>query len=142
MSAERNKAILRQLTDAVNSGDMSVVNELVAENYVLHTSGGQEIGIEGYKQYLERIRNIYPDFHLTIEDMIAEGDKVAHRFTWRGRHRGGFQGIDPAGKPVTVKAIAVSRFADDKIAEEWTIHDRLGLYQQLEVVPPTEELGR
>lgn len=142
MSAEGNKLIIRHLNEGLNNGDLSVVDELVAENYVLHTTAGPDIGLEGFKQYLVTVRSIYPDLRITIDDMIAQEDKVAHRFTWRGTHQGGFEGVSPTAKLVTVKAIAISRFDGGKIAEEWTIHDRLGLYQQLGVVPPSDKLGR
>ncbi|MEE8418669.1 MAG: ester cyclase [Dehalococcoidales bacterium] len=142
MSEEENKMIIRHLNEALNVKVLSAVHELVAENYILHTTSGPDIGLEGYRQYLETVQAIYPDLHITIDDMIANEDKVAHRFTWRGTHQGGWAGIRPTGKLVTVKAIAFSRFENGKIAEEWTIHDRLGLYQQLGVVPSIQELGR
>jgi steroid delta-isomerase-like uncharacterized protein len=77
----------------------------------------------------------FPDLHWTIEDAVAEGNKVVLRLTARGTHRGAFQGIPPTGKQVTVTGIIISRLADGKIAEEWANRDVLGLLQQLGVVP-------
>ena len=142
MSEEENQTVIRHLNQGINVGVLSVLHELVDPNYVLHTTSGPDIGIEGYRQYLETVQGIYPDLKITIDDMIAEDDMVAHRFTWRGTHQGGWGGIRPTGKLVTVKAFAFSRFENGKIVEEWTIHDRLSLYQQLGVVPTIEELGK
>ena len=77
----------------------------------------------------------FPDLHLTVEDMIAEGDKVVTRFTSRGTQTGAFMGIPPTGKQVTVSSIVIARIADGKIVEEWGLDDQMGMLQQLGVIP-------
>ena len=76
-----------------------------------------------------------PDLHITVEDQVAEGDKVVTRYTTRGTHQGPFMGIPPTGKHVTVTGIVITRFANCKEVEEWANADWLGLLQQLGVVP-------
>ena len=138
MSTEENKAVLRRNCEEVfNKGDLAVADETIANNYVYRGSGGQEFkGPEGFKQMVTMFRTAFPDFHMTVEDMVAEGDKVAHRLTGRGTHKGEFMGIAPTGKQVTVSAITISRFAGGKEVEALISIDMLGMMQQLGVVPP------
>jgi predicted ester cyclase len=86
-------------------------------------------------------RSALPDFHSTLEDMIAEGDKVAERFTGRGTHKGEWMGIAPTGKQVTIQGMAIHRITDGKIVENWTNMDMLGVMVQLGVVPPPGQAG-
>jgi steroid delta-isomerase-like uncharacterized protein len=83
----------------------------------------------------------FPGLHISIEDVIAQGDKVAVRITWQGTHQGEFMGIPPTGKPVTVTGINLYRVANGKIVEEWWQEDILGLMQQLGVLPPPPAQG-
>ena len=135
MSTEENKAMLRRnCEEAFNKGDLAVVDEIIANNYVYHGSGGQEFkGPEGFKQFVTMLRTAFPDLHLTVEDMVAEGDKVAHRLTLRGTHKGDLMGIAPTGKQVTTTAITISRFVGGKEVEAWSSMDML---QQMGVAPP------
>lgn len=139
MSTEENKAMLRRnCEEALSKGDLAVADENMATNYVYHGSGGQEFkGPEGFKQLVTMLRTAFPDLHVTIEDMVAEGDKVAHRLTLRGTHKGDFMGMAPTGKQVTTTAITISRFAGGKEVEAWANLDQLGMMQQMGVVPPT-----
>jgi predicted ester cyclase len=82
-----------------------------------------------------------PDQHYTLEDLIAEGDKVVHRFTMRATHQGEIMGIPPSGKVVTVTGIYISRFAGGKFVEDWRAVDDLGLMQQLGVIPQMAQTG-
>jgi predicted ester cyclase len=77
----------------------------------------------------------FPDARHTFEDFVAEGDKVALRFTFKGTHTGDFQGIPPTGKPVTISGSVVDRIVDGKIVEHWSLIDTMGLMQQLGVIP-------
>ena len=139
MSTEENKAILRRnCEEAFNKGNLAVADETIAPNYVYHGPGGMEYkGPEGFKQFVTMFRTAFPDFHLTVEDMVAEGDKVAHRLTTRGTHKGELMGIAATGKQVTTTAITISRFAGGKEVEAWSSLDMLGVMQQLGVAPPT-----
>ena len=144
MSTEENKAISRRIIEEMwNKGDLAVVDELIAANYVFHDFLGREIkGPEGLKQYVTMVRTVFPDFHITIDDMLAEGDKVAFRFTWRGTHKGkGDLGIPPTGKQVTVTGMAITHIVGDKEAEVWESGDALGMLQQMGIVPPMGQSG-
>jgi steroid delta-isomerase-like uncharacterized protein len=135
VSLEENKALVRRFYEEVLNGhDVDQAEELIAPNYVLYFPGGP-MDRERQKQTHSVFRAAFPDLHFTIEDMLAEGDKVATRFTWRGTHQGLFQGISPTGKQVTVSGIALSRIAEGKVVEDRTDLDLLGLLQQLGVVP-------
>ena len=137
MSAEENKAIVRRIfEDIINNRDMKVVDELFATDYVFHGPGGHELhGPDAFKQIISQPHTAYPDFHITAEDMIAEGDKVVCRFTSQGTHKGMLRGIAPTNKQVKVTGIVIYRIVDGKIVEHWENMDMLGLMQQLGVVP-------
>ena len=144
MSVEENKAIeLRFFEEVVNKGNLAVIDELVAANFVDHSAPpGVAPDREGYKQFFTMAHTAFPDFHSTLEDMFAEGDKVVQRFTARGTQQGEFMGIAPTGKQVTVTGIAIHRITDSKIVENWLSMDMLGMMQQLGVVPPPGQAGR
>ena len=138
MSTKENKAMLRRnCEEAFNKGNLAVADENIATNYVYHGSGGQEFkGPEGFKQLVTMFRTAFPDLRITVEDMVAEGDKVAHRATMRGTHKGDLMGIAPTGKQVTIAAIVISRFVGGKEVEAWSNLDQLGMMQQMGVAPP------
>ena len=137
MSIEENEALVRRAFEAWNTGNLDTALELVATNYMRHDSATPEInGHGGYAQVFTLYHTAFPDTHLTIEDMIAAGDRVVVRWTGRGTHRGELQGITPTGKAVTVTGIGIFRTTAGKIAEEWENWDLLGLLQQLGVIPP------
>ena len=138
MSTEENKAKIRRIVEEVsNKGNMAVADEIIAKNYVFHGSGGQEFkGPEGFKQYMTMMRNAFPDLHITLEDIVAEGDKVMHRARMRGTFEGEIMGIAPTGKQVDMSVVTVSRFAGGKEAEAWQYADTLAMYQQMGVTPP------
>jgi steroid delta-isomerase-like uncharacterized protein len=137
MSTEENKALVRrEYEQGVNQGDSGARTDVLASNYVGHFPGVPPIqGLEAFKQFTSVFFTAFPDLHTTIEDLIAEGDKVAVRQTWRGTHTGTFQGIPPTGKQVTFTSLEVYRVAGGKLAEEWVELDMLGLLQQLGVTP-------
>ena len=137
MSTEENKAVLRRNEEVFNKGDLAVADETIAPNYVYHGSVGQEVkGLEGFKQYVTTLITAFPDLRLTIDDMVAEGDKVAMRLTARGTHKGDFMGIAPTGKHVTITGIVIQRIVGNKVVEGWLVNDQLGMLQQMGVVPP------
>ena len=138
MSVEENKAVeLRFFEEVVNKGNLAVIDELVVANFVDRCAlPGVAPDREGYKQFFAMARSAFPDFHSTLEDMIAEGDKVVQRFTVRGTHKGEWMGIAPTGKQIEVGGIAIHRLADGKIVEDWASMDMLGMMQQLGVAPP------
>jgi steroid delta-isomerase-like uncharacterized protein len=139
--SEENKAILRRVTDEVfGQGNLDLVDELFAADYVLHDPGipgGELRGPEDFKQrWVSMFRTAYPDLQLSVEDQIAEGDKVVARYTGRGTHQGELMGIPPTGNEVSVGGIIISRVSGGRVEEEWNSFDALGMMQQLGVIPP------
>ena len=136
MSAEENKALFRRLVDEfINTGNEAVADEVMTPDFVEHEELGGPPTREGVKQFFAMFRAAFPDLRVTIEDMIAEGDKVVARLTMRGTHQGEFLGIPPTGKQVTMGVIDIVRVADGKAVEHWGISDQLGLMQQLGAIP-------
>jgi steroid delta-isomerase-like uncharacterized protein len=133
-----NKAISRRADEELfNRGNLNVANELFAPNFVYHdpTSGEDWHGSESVKRYAAMLRAAFPDLHQTIEEQIAEGDKVAYRWTASGTHQGELMGIAPTGNRVMFTGISIARLADGKIEEIWENYDALGMMQQLGVIP-------
>ena len=135
MSTEENKANSRRLIEGINQGDLAVIDELCAPNHVGHNPPITTHGPEEYKQSFSMLLTAFPDPHFTIEDQLAEGDKVVTRYRWSGTHKGEFMGIPPTGKQVTVTGISISHWVDGKSDEVWTNLDSLGLFQQLGLIP-------
>jgi len=135
MSTEDNKALVRRFYEE-GVHNPALFDELLASTYVLHFPGSPPIaGIEQAKQLMAAYTSAFPDLQLTTEDMVAEGDKVAIRNTWRGTHQGVFQGLPQTGKHVMFTGSDVFRFDGGKIAEQWADLDALGLMQQLGGIP-------
>jgi steroid delta-isomerase-like uncharacterized protein len=139
MSAKEIKALERRLYEECNKGKeaaLAVIDELYATDIVYHSSTGRDIrGIKDYKQHISEFYSAFPDLHFTIDDMVAEGDKVAVRFTGTGTNKGAFMGIPPTNKKITVWEIQIDRFAGGKFVEGWSRYDTLGLMQQLGLIP-------
>ena len=138
MSTEENKALVRHFYEEVfNSKNLDGVDSFVDPHIIEHNlPPGLPAGIEGTRKFIGMYLAALPDLHLTTEDMVAEGDKVAIRFTIDGTHKGELMGIAPTGKQVTMTGIQIVRTAGGRIAENWVNIDALGLLQQLGVLPP------
>jgi predicted ester cyclase len=137
VSAQENKVIITRVSEqAVGAGDLSVMDELVAEDFVDHSAlPGTPPGREGAKAFVRIFHAGFPDLSLTNEDIIGEDDKVVHRYVLRGTHQGEFMGIPPTGNRIEVHGIDELRVSGGKIVERWGQVDQLGLMQQLGVVP-------
>jgi steroid delta-isomerase-like uncharacterized protein len=137
MSIESNKATARRIYSEVwSKGDMDAAREIFKSDYVDHGAlPGSPPGIDGLKELVGTFRSAFPDFHITVEDQIAEDNFVAGRWIMHGTHQGVLFGIPPTGKEVTVTGISVLRFEDGKVAEDSPIWDTLGMMRQLGVVP-------
>jgi steroid delta-isomerase-like uncharacterized protein len=139
MSAEENKRISRRVAEeGFSQGRMEVIDELVAENFVNHDPGAPPDlppGREGLKALAGFYRSAFPDAQLTIEDLIAEGDKVVSRYTARGTHQGDFAGIPATGRQITATGITIDRIEGGKIVESWNEFNQFGLLQQLGAIP-------
>ena len=138
---EENKAVeTRFIEEVLNGKDLAVADELVAKDVVeLDPFPGQEQGREGLKELLGMLFAAFPDQHWTIEELIAEGEKVVNRFTWRGTHQGEFMGIPPTGRRVEVKGVVIDRIVEGKIADTRILMDNLGLMQQLGAIPAPQQ---
>ena len=145
MSAEENKAIARRWFEEFwNKRTLSLdeIDAFFTADFVYHSPpSGIPLDLEGFKQQVTMLLAAIPDVHITIEDMIAEGDKLVARWTFTATHKGELMGIAPTGKQITVSVMAISRIAGGKFAEVWELADQLGMMQQLGVVPPPGQGG-
>jgi len=138
MSTEQNKAMARQMIeDVFNRGDMSRFDEYLAPDFVEREElpPGLPGGREGVIQLTAILRSAFPDFKATIDDLVAEGDRVVMRQTWRGTHKGEFMGVPPTGKSVSFGVIDILRIAGGKVVEHWGLMDSMSLMQQLGASP-------
>ena len=141
MSAEENKANARRLYEEVwNKGNVAALNELMSPGVVAHQLPRPvPSGISGFKLYVKAYRVVFPDAHFTIDDVIAEGDKVAVRWTTTGTYKGRLPflpALHPTGKKVTLRGLTFLRYsAAGKIAECWANTDPVGLMQQVGTIP-------
>jgi steroid delta-isomerase-like uncharacterized protein len=147
MSTEENKAIVRRAFEEDKKRNLAGILELYAPDYVIH--GGEVYGLPptftpgvvGLKQLFATVWTAFPDEQAVVEDLIAEGDKVVHRYTARVTHQGEFMGVPATGKVVTYTGIYISHFAGGKVVEDWRQVDDLGLMQQLGVIPQMVQGG-
>ena len=141
MSSEQNKKIVRRAVEEPWKGNLDVVDELTARDYIGHDPANPEPlrGPEGVKEFISSYRAAFPDARITVEEQLAEGDLVATRWSGRGTHEGELMGIQPTGKQVTVSGLTISRLKGGKIVEEYQNWDNFGMMQQLGAVP---ELAR
>ncbi len=131
MTTAENKALLRRFIDGTNAGDSTVWDKLCAPEFVFHVNMREAMTLEQSKQFTKTFRAAFPDESYTIEDMIAEGNKIAVRYTWRGTHKGVFMGIPPTGKRVSNVAFETDRISKGKFVETWFCMDMAGLMAQL-----------
>jgi steroid delta-isomerase-like uncharacterized protein len=135
MSIDDNKALVRRFIEQVfEHGDMAAVDELVAEDFVPHTYPGTT-DREGLKRAMERVSTGITDAKFTIEDVIAEGDRVAVRLTSGATQNGEFMGMPPSGKRYEIEEIHIFRVRDGRITEHWHQFDQLGMMRQLGAMP-------
>jgi steroid delta-isomerase-like uncharacterized protein len=133
-----DRATLLQALDAIwNQGKLEILDEIVANNYVRHDPAfpGEVRGPEGFKQYVLAMSTPFPDARISIEDVIAEGDRLALRWTFQGKHSGEFMGIPASGKELTLTGISIIRMEGGKIVEGWDGYDALGMLRQLGAAP-------
>ena len=138
MSNATNKAIVRRyLEEVLNQGRHDLIEEFLADDFDLHFSGLAP-GLEAIKEWYGAMSTAFPDWQASIDDLIAEGDKVVVRTTVHGTQQGEMQGIPATGRSVNSPSITIFRLANGKIAEGWIVSDNLGLMQQLGVIPTPE----
>ena len=138
MSTELNKKVARQLIEEImNQGNMSLVDDLFAPDFIEHEElpPGMPAGREAVKQLPAILHGAFPDFSATINDLIAEGDRVVVYMTWSGTQQGEWMGMPPSGKPMSINVIDILRVADGKIVEHWGLTDNMAMMQQLGAMP-------
>ena len=137
--SEENKALARLSWEIVTEGAQAPLEEVYAADFVFHQPDEDIHGVEGLRQFVSMIFEAFPDFRVTLEDEIAEGDKVVSRWTGQGTHKGELMGIAPTGNQVRVTGITIHRIEDGKIVEEWENFDALGMMQQIGAIPSAEQ---
>jgi steroid delta-isomerase-like uncharacterized protein len=139
-----NKELSRRFTELFSTGDDALAEEIFAPGVVVHgTAGDGELrGVEAVKAFVAGYRRAFPDARSTVEDQVAEGDKVVTRWRARGTHRGALGPIPPTGREFEMGGVTVERVAEGRIAEVWVARDELGMLRQLGVVPVAQAAGR
>jgi steroid delta-isomerase-like uncharacterized protein len=147
MSAEENKEKMRRvLEEAFGQGKVEVIDEVLHSDFVCYdpnSESGEIRGAETIKGEIEYFRNAVPDLTYTVEDQVAEGDKVVSRYTVSGTHEGEFFGIPGSGKRIEMMGINIDRFDESgKLVEEWPEYDLLGAMKQIGAIPePQQQAG-
>ncbi|MFC1413579.1 ester cyclase [Streptacidiphilus sp. N1-12] len=136
----RNKETLARLHEAVNSGDAELIPKAIDQVFEPDVLISTPLpigatGTEALKEVFSRLLRAFPDLHIAVEDVIAEGDRVVSRNTVTGTHRGEYLGLPPTGKPVSYNEIFICRFAGDRVAETWGVVDVLAQLRQLGALP-------
>ncbi len=135
-ATEANKALLRRVIDeGLNKHNLALLDELYAD-CVYHSPATGELKREALKQFMASLLAAFPDGRWTIEGQVAEGDKVATRWSFTGTHQGELMGLAPTGKRVTASGMVMDRIVEGKIVEEWEEWDALGMMQQMGATPP------
>jgi steroid delta-isomerase-like uncharacterized protein len=137
--ATRNKATLRRFHDAINTGDAALISktidEMVEPDVLIRTPlPVQATGAQVLKEVFARLHGAFPDLHVRVEDLIAEGDKVVSRNSVTGTHLGEYMGLPPSGKPVAYNEVFIFRFVNGRIAETWGVVDVLSQMKQLGMI--------
>ncbi len=142
MSGEENKAAVRRWIEAFNERDWEAEAGARTPDYVAHVPGAPgPLDGEAWAGFIAGFAAAFPDLRLTVEDDLAEGDKAAARVTFRGTHRGEFQGIPPTERRVTFTSMVFNRLVGGQVAEHWVELDLLGLLGQLGAIPTPATAG-
>lgn len=133
--SEENKALVRRFVEEISKGSLALFDELYADCVYYSPTTGELKG-ESLRRFLASLLSAFPDGRWTVEDQVAEGDKVVTRWSFSGTHQGELMGIAPTGKHVTGSGIVIDRIVEGKVVEEREEWDTLGMMQQIGAVPP------
>ena len=143
ITEEEAKALLDRALEVYNEGNLDLVEEIFAPEFVVHNSNQPEdiVGLDAYKNYISTLRTGFPDFKVTFDEIIAANDKIVTRFTFSGTHEGPFGELPATGKKVSVSGLSLGYVADGKLTENWIIYNVLDMNQQLgfTITPPAGE---
>jgi predicted ester cyclase len=144
MSVEQNKACVKRIVEeAINGKNLKKAGELVTANWSYHGAMGTEYkGLEGFKKMMNEFQTSVPDLHVRLLDVVAEGDKVFHRWSMEGNIKGAYQGVPMDGKHLSVTIYNLSRFVDGKEAEVWECLDTMALMQSMGMMPNMAQMGK
>ena len=134
MSIEENKALIYNFWNELNKGNLGVWDELCTPEYIYHGTAGDST-LEQAKNHAASVLTAFPDLICSVNEMIAEGDYIANRYTIQGTHQGTYRGIAPTGKSIKYSGLEINKIANGKFVETWGISDTLGLMQQLGAIP-------
>jgi steroid delta-isomerase-like uncharacterized protein len=141
MSTDENKAVIRRFWEAVNQGDPKAIEDTLAASYKARVPGQPDLDADGMSRLVMQYRSAFPDLHVTIEEMLAEGEKVATRVSMTGTHSGQFEGIAPTGKQVQMAGMQIDRVLYGRSVRMWANFDVLSLVQQLGGAPAPAAAG-
>ena len=140
MSAENKALVRRYVEEVLNNRNLTLIDELFAPIFTDHDSSMPEAkGPAGVKRLVAIVHTSFPDLHFTIEDMVAEGDKVVYRYRVRGTHQNDFMGIAATGRQISFTGIHIYRVRNGQLQEEWENWDALGVMRQLGALAPFEQ---
>jgi steroid delta-isomerase-like uncharacterized protein len=133
---EDRKTLLRRFYEEVSAGNLGVIDETIADNFIDHEEfPGIEPNKEGVKQFFAMFRAAFPDFRLEAHEILAEGDLLCARATFTGTHQGDFMGMPPTGKRIEIGGFDMLRFREGRITEHWGLMDAMTMMQQLGAIP-------
>ena len=135
MESDNERLVRRFVEDVINRGETDLLPALVARDHIGHDPLGDHYGPEGVRISITELRSAFPDLRVTIEEVIASGDRVARRFTLRGTHHGPYLGLPATGRVVVTTGIAIDRVVGGCLAESWLIIDALALFRKVGAVP-------
>jgi steroid delta-isomerase-like uncharacterized protein len=141
MSQDNLTLARRAIEEVWNRGNYEVLPELVANDILIHAAPDDILGHDGVRHFYDSLRQAFPDIHFTIEDQLADGDRIATRWSAQGTHKGMFQGLPATGKLVRLTGIDIDRFVNGKVVECWPEANELGLLQQLGLLPAPAQVG-
>jgi steroid delta-isomerase-like uncharacterized protein len=134
----KKKDKIREVTEAISAGRLDAFDQALADHFSIHDPVDGNLDREGFKRMIGKYRTAFPDLTMTSDEVVEAGDRVLHRWTCRGTHRGSLQGLAPTNKPVEIHGISVIRFEGDKPVEEWVEWDALGLMRQVGALPEAQ----
>ncbi len=138
MSTEKNKALVRSCMDLINQKNVAAIEQLYAPTYVRHDPNSTwVVNRENYKEDVNILTTVFPDLHFTVEDLVAEGEKVVCRFRIFGTQGNPWRGLPATGKQVEVTGMCISRIVEGKVVEDWFNTDIFSIAQQLGLIPST-----
>lgn len=136
MSKELNKEAQQKFGEAINSGNLEKLRDLVAPNVKDHDPApNQGPGAQGYIDFFSMMRNAFPDMEVEVEHLVADDDNVAFAYTLKGTHKGDFMGVAGTGRSVEARGVQISRFENGKLVERWGSSDELGILKQIGADP-------